>query len=203
MADNKNRLNIDQCFKTHNKIYLIEQKVRDDHDSSKKRGQISNFEKKLGEMVNRHEENNLVGIVYFIDPELRKNKTYYQEELAKMAKAYGVELHLSYGEELFQLLNHTAAWTQILKYVKKWKTEIPDFPETNFDLDAESSFEEIKDLSPRIYRQIFENNTIFEEIILTLFPEKKTLRLLLKHFQSKASAKVIYGTIANLLQSKL
>ncbi len=95
------------------------------------------------------------------------------EDLAKMTKVYGVELHLSYGEELFQLLNHTAAWTQILKYLKKRKTEIPDFPETNFDPDAESSFEEIKDLSPSIYRQIFEDDAIFEEIILTLFPKKR------------------------------
>ena len=40
--DNKD-YDIDQLFKKENIIYLIEQKVRDDHDSTKKVGQFSNF----------------------------------------------------------------------------------------------------------------------------------------------------------------
>lgn len=31
-------LNIDQCFRKDDKTYFIEQKVRDDHDSTKKKG---------------------------------------------------------------------------------------------------------------------------------------------------------------------
>ncbi|NCO80069.1 restriction endonuclease, partial [Candidatus Falkowbacteria bacterium] len=73
-------LNLDQCFKADDKVYFIEQKVRDDHDSTKKRGQIANFEKKLSEMVDKYNESNLVGIFYFIDPDLQKNKNYYQAE---------------------------------------------------------------------------------------------------------------------------
>ncbi len=201
-SDN-DELNLDQCFKADSKVYFIEQKVRDDHDSTKKRGQIANFEKKLSEMVDKYEESNLVGIFYFIDPDLQKNKNYYQAELEKMTRDYGVELRLFYGKELFDFLNHENTWDEILKYLEQWKAEIPDFPETNFDIDAESSFEEIKDLSPSLYRRIFQDDTIFNEIILTLFPEKKTLRLLLDYFRSKASEKIIYRTIADLLQSKL
>ena len=196
-------LNLDQCFKADNKVYFIEQKVRDDHDSTKKRGQIANFEKKLSEMVDKYEENNLVGVFYFIDPDLQKNKNYYQAELEKMTRDYRVELHLFYGKELFDFLNHESTWDEILKYLEKWKAEIPDFPETSFDIEAENSFEEIKDLSPSLYRRIFQDDTIFDEIILTLFPEKKTLQLLLDYFRSKASEKIIYRTIADLLQSKL
>lgn len=160
-------LNLDQCFKADNKVYFIEQKIRDDHDSTKKRGQIANFEKKLSEMVDKYEESNLVGIFYFIDPDLQKNKNYYQAELEKMTRDYGVELHLFYGKELFDFLHHENTWDEILKHLEKWKAEIPDFPETNFDIDAESSFEEIKDLSPSLYRRIFQDDTIFDEIILT------------------------------------
>lgn len=166
-------LNLDQCFKVDDKVYFIEQKIRDDHDSTKKRGQIANFEKKLSEMVNKYEESNLVGIFYFIDPDLQKNKNYYQAELEKMTRDYGVELHLFYGKELFDFLNRENIWNEILRYLEQWKAEIPDFPETNFDIDAESSFEEIKNLSPSLYRRIFQDDTIFDEIILTLFPEKK------------------------------
>lgn len=198
-----NKLNLDQCFKADNKVYFIEQKIRDDHDSTKKRGQIDNFEKKLNEMVKKYEESNLVGVFYFIDPFLQKNKYYYKLELEKMTSDYGVKLYLFYGKELFDYLNHKDAWDEILNFLEKWKAEIPDFPETNFDIDAENSFDEIKDLSPIIYRQIFKDDTIFKEIILTLFPEKKTLQLLLDYFRSKASEKIIYRTVADLLQSKL
>jgi len=197
------KLNLDQCFKVKDKVYFIEQKVRDDHDSTKKRGQISNFEKKLSEMANKYNESSLLGIFYFIDPDLHKNRNYYQTELKKMMHDYGVELHLFYGKELFDFLQHENTWGEILKYLEKWKIEIPDFPETNFDIDAESSFEEIKDLAPRYYRKIFQDNAVFDEIILTIFPEKKTLRLLLDYFRSKASERTIYQTIADLLQAKL
>ena len=37
----------DQLFEYNNKIFMIEQKMRDDHDSTKKRGQFENFIKKV------------------------------------------------------------------------------------------------------------------------------------------------------------
>jgi len=39
-------LSLDQYFTDGKIYYFVEQKVRDDHDSTKKRGQISNLEKK-------------------------------------------------------------------------------------------------------------------------------------------------------------
>lgn len=196
-------LNLDQCFKFEDKVYFIEQKIRDDHDSTKKRGQIENFEKKLNEMIGKYNEKNLVGIFYFIDPDLQKNKNYYKTELEKLSLDYGVEIFLFYGIELFSFLRQSSVWGEILKYLEKWKKEIPDLPETNFDIEPESSFEEIKDLSPSLYRKIFQDDVIFNEIVLTIFPEKKTLKLLLKYFKEKSSEKTIYKTIADLLEEKL
>ena len=197
------KLNLDQCFKAKNKVYFIEQKIRDDHDSTKKRGQIENFEKKLNEMIGKYGEKNLIGIFYFIDPDLSKNKNYYKIEIEKMSRDYGVEIYLFYGIELFDFLKQKDIWNEILEYLEEWKKEIPDFPETNFDIDAENSFEEIKDLSPSLYRKIFQDDIIFSEIVLTIFPEKKTLKLLLNYFKEKSSEKIIYETIANLLEEKL
>ncbi|MEM3116469.1 MAG: restriction endonuclease [Candidatus Pacearchaeota archaeon] len=202
-TSDEDELNIDQCFKKDEKIYFIEQKVRDDHDSTKKRGQIQNFEKKLNEMINKHGEKNLIGIFYFIDPELKKNKNYYDTELKRMSKAYGVELYLFYGEELFTFLGYREIWQEILKYLKEWKKEIPELPETNFDLNVESSFEEIKDLNPAWFRSIFENDEIFNDIVLTIFPQKKTLKLLLEYYKLKSNEKTIYKTLSDLLKKRI
>lgn len=45
--EKRESLELDQFAKKDNTYYFIEQKMRDDHDSAKKRGQIDNFEKKL------------------------------------------------------------------------------------------------------------------------------------------------------------
>jgi len=196
------KLNIDQCFKDGNNIYFIEQKIRDDHDSSKKRGQIDNFENKLKLMIDTYGEEQLIGIFYFIDPELRKNENYYKQELSNMENAYNVGIYLFYGKELFEFLNKANAWDEILDYLGKWKNSIPDLPELNFDLNASATFNEIKDLPTSIFRKLFENEEIFKDIVLALFPEKKTLRLLLDYFKQKINIS-IYRTLYNDLNNLL
>lgn len=190
-------LNIDQCFRKNNKIYFIEQKVRDDHDSTKKRGQISNFEKKLNVMLSNYAENELIGVFYFIDPDLSKNKNYYIKELTKMTTDYNIETQLFYGKQLFDYLGFSNVWDEILTHLSNWKQEIPDFPEINFDIDAQHTFEEIKNLKPLIFRKLFDNDDIFKEIILTLFPMKQTLKLLYNYFSNREET--IYQTLANKL----
>jgi flagellar biosynthesis regulator FlbT len=197
----KKALNIDQCFKYNNKIYFIEQKIRDDHDSTKKRGQIENFEKKLNVMLEKFSENNLVGVFYFVDPELTKNKNFYVEELQKMKVDYNIETHVFYGEPLFSYLQMSDVWAEILMYLEIWKKEIPDLPEINFDLDAEHTFEEIKNLKPLIFRKLFSNQQVVEQIVLTLFPTKKTLSLLYKSFQNREET--IYHSFAGMIKKYL
>lgn len=202
-AKNNDVLNVDQCFTKDKTVYFIEQKVRDDHDSTKKRGQIDNFEKKLSAIIDKYGEKNLIGIFYFIDPELQKNYNFYKAELERMSKDYGVKVFLFYGKELFTFLNHEKVWQEILDYLKEWKKEIPELPETNFDIDAKVSFEEIKDLEPILFRKIFNDDEIFNEILLTIFPEKKTLKLLLEYFEGKKSEKQIYDTLSKILKERL
>lgn len=194
-------LNIDQCFQQSDKIFFIEQKVRDDHDSTKKRGQIDNFEKKLNVLLNEYEEGNLVGIFYFIDQELQKNKKFYTTELEKISNDYNVKTHIFYGKSLFEYLGFVEIWDEIIEYLKNWKNEIPDLPEINFDTDEKHTFEEVKDLNPLVFRKLSENEEIFKEIVLTLFPEKKTLKLLIDYFKTKE--KTIYKTIIKNLESRL
>jgi Holliday junction resolvase-like predicted endonuclease len=194
-------LNIDQCFKKENKVYFIEQKVRDDHDSTKKRGQIDNFEKKLDLMLSNYPENKLVGIFYFIDPDLVKNCRFYTQELSKITIDYGVETQLFYGKPLFDYLEYSDVWNEILQYLENWRMEIPDLPEINFDLDANHTFKEIKDIKPLVFRKLLQNEDVFNEIVLTLFPQKTTLNLLLDYFSTKTET--IYKTISGNLRNRL
>jgi len=66
---------IDQYFSKRGTFYIVEQKMRDDHDSSKKRGQIENFEQKIEFLYKKH-NGNIVGIIYFVDPELEKEQKF-------------------------------------------------------------------------------------------------------------------------------
>ena len=193
-------LNVDHHFRKNNTTYFVEQKIRDDHDSSKKRGQTDNFEKKLKVLLDRTNEKDLIGIIYFIDPDLQKNKNYYLERLEKIKKDYGVEVHLFYGKEFFDFLN--LDWNEVLKYLEQWKKDLPDIPGINFDKQAERTFEEIKNVSPQVFNKIFSNEEIFNEIIVTLFPQKKVLKLLLKYFQEKRE-QTRYQNLYKLLKEKL
>ncbi len=194
-------LDVDQCFAKDNKIYFIEQKVRDDHDSTKKRGQVDNFERKLEHLQSVYCEKEVVGIMFFIDPELNKNKNYYSSKLQEMGADYGAETQLFYGEPLFEYLGFKGVWQEILSHLRRWRKEIPDMPEINFDLDAQQTFEEIKDLKTSTYRKLLENDELFSEIILTIFPQQTVLRMLLEHFETKTTK--IYATLAKKLRDRL
>ncbi len=198
--NNGDKLNVDQFFRNGNSYFFVEQKVRDDHDSTKKRGQISNFEKKLETIINTYGDNNLKGFFYFIDPDLIKNKNFYKDELKKMSADYGVELYICYGKEFFDLLNIHNVWEEIIRYLKIWRSELPDTPEINFDKEPKHSFEEIKNLPPSIFRKLFDNDELYNEIVLTIFPEKKTLVLLKEYFKSKD--KKIYKTLVTKLNKR-
>lgn len=188
-TDNK-AYNIDQLFKKGQSIYLIEQKVRDDHDSTKKVGQFTNFEKKYFEVSRKYAGQCITPVMWFIDPSIQKNKNYYLGEMSKMANSYGCSPKLCYGEELFT--EHVAddlapcnhMWNEIIDHLTRWKEELPDMPEVNFDLNSASVFTEIKDISPSVYRRIFDHNDITEQILPILFPECMVLRLLRNHFQA-------------------
>lgn len=197
----KKILNIDQYFKKANVYYFIEQKIRDDHDSTKKRGQINNFETKL-EFLYRKHGSTLKGIMYFIDPDLIKNKNYYVEQLNRMAKIYGVELTLLYGKEFFEYFGRSEFWSILIEWLSKWKEELPDLPEINLDKEWKKSFEEIKTLEIRFWRKILENEKLWDEgIIKAIFPEGRTLKLLLEFFSSRMETP--YKSLADLLNQKL
>jgi len=194
-------LDIDQYFTDGEKYYFIEQKVRDDHDSTKKVGQIGNFETKLEFLYRRHGQN-LIGIMYFIDPDLVKNRNYYIEELEKMKQVYGVELYLLYGEELFKFFGKQNVWELLLSWLTQWKESLPELPEINFDSNPQNSFNEIKDLEIKYWRKILENEKLWNEgIMLAIFRNGETLKMLFEFFSGKTEK--AYRKLAEMIEQKL
>lgn len=197
-------LNIDQLFSKDNKLYMIEQKVRDDHDSTKKVGQFNNFENKYYALTLQYKEYEIIPIMWFIDDSLTKNRNYYLQEMQKLKNDYGCIPYLFYGEQLF--LSEIAdfnikIWNETLLYLEQWKNGLPDMPEINFDKNTTNVFNEIKDLSPTIYRKLFTNDDIIQQIFPIIFPEKKVLRLLYDYFKKQEGQ--IYRTLGGYLQDLL
>ena len=98
--ENGDRINYDQLFSKDGVVIFIEQKVRDDHDSTKKRGQIENFEKKL-KNLQQLGYTDIRSYIYFIDDSLRKNKNYYLERIEYLKEFYNCDIYLTYGKELY------------------------------------------------------------------------------------------------------
>ncbi|MEO0151742.1 MAG: HpyAIV family type II restriction enzyme [candidate division WOR-3 bacterium] len=185
LQNKKEKLFLDQYFTDGENYYFIEQKVRDDHDSSKKRGQFSNFKTKVEILYKKH-KSNLIGIMYFIDPTLYKNRNYYIKEIEKLREIYKVKLYLFYGKELFEYFKCSEIWDNILRWLKTWKENLPELPEINFDKKPRNSFEEIKDLDLKTWKKLLSNRMLLEEgIINTLFPTGETLKILISFFESK------------------
>jgi len=194
-------LSFDQLFTDGNKYFFVEQKVRDDHDSTKKRGQIRNFERKLEILINNY-GSKVIGIMYFIDPNFTKNKNYYENELKNMSKKYSTPLYLFYGKEFFEFFGKPDYWDALINYLQKWKEELPEVPEINFDKNPLKSFEEIKDLEIICWRRLLENDKLWKEgVMKTIFKTGETLNLLLNFFKSQNLQQ--YQYIYKLLEKRI
>lgn len=113
-----------------------------------------------------------------------------------------IDLFLFYGKELFDYLKHPEIWENILSWLKEWKNSLPTFPEIDFDNKPHESFEEIKELTPSIWKKLLKNENLWEEgIIKALFKKGETLKLLLDFFEKQK--KKDYQQLAKLLTERL
>lgn len=139
--------------------------------------------------------------MWFIDKSLIKNKNFYLQEMQKFQKDYQCKSYLFYGEELFNgsLCDFDKEiWREVLEYLEKWKAGLPDMPEINFDKNANTTFEEIKDISPTIYRKLLTNVDVITQIFPIIFPEKRVLNLLHTYFKTKNQQ--IYRTLCHYIE---
>ena len=177
--ENGDRLNVDQIFIKDNVLYMVEQKIRDDHDSTKKRGQFQNFYKKISLLRKRYPQYHLVAIMWFIDDSLVKNKNYYSAEIERTKNDFAnTNLHLYYGKDFFENLpNSENTWEEILKYLKKLRMEnsseifsIPDFS------NSPEIYKALLELPSRYWKKLISNDEKYLLLKNELFSSGENLQ---------------------------
>ena len=104
----------DLFFEHQNKIYVGEIKIRDNHDSSKKRGQIGNLIEKAVSQKKKNPDKNVIALVYFIVPYEKKNHNFYKKKLKQAVEAKQFDgAKVFYGEEFYDELGLTNEWKKL------------------------------------------------------------------------------------------
>lgn len=172
-------LNADQLIRNGNTIYLIEQKVRDDHDSAKKRGQFINFKEKILLLNNRYPNNQIISIMWFIDDNFHKNKRFYKNKIMSLGRD---NVYLKYGQELFEdIFNRIDIWNELYNHLQTNYEErtnevlhIPDLDTSNEFLEV---LRELKENENNLYKKLtLSNKREYVELRNRLFPTGTNFR---------------------------
>ncbi len=170
-----NALSADQVFVRDDTVYLIEQKIRDDHDSTKKRGQYDNFRRKYRRLERLYPTKRINATMWFIDDSLIKNRKYYLEEKTNEETA-NRKINIYYGAALFEELFHrTDVWDELVSYLRANKLQrnnevinIPDFDTSDEMLVA---LRRLKYEKPGKYSKLLSNRAEYVQLREELFPE--------------------------------
>lgn len=164
----------DQLFVLDNNIYMVEQKIRDDHDSTKKRGQFSNFLSKVNYLKETYPGMKIMASMWFVDDSLKKNKRYYLNMVEQNNQDSNVILNVFYGNQIFEFLDKVKIWDEMTTHLYQWKELEANKIELNFEDNWEETKEEIlRNVSKRNWNKILKNERVVEEILPILFPTGK------------------------------
>jgi hypothetical protein len=171
------------------RFYLIEQKVRDDHDSTKRRGQWDNFQRKT-EILYRAHGSALTAALYFVDPSLRKNGRFYEDKMAVLRSKLGLStIYLWYGDQFFATLLTPAHWEQLNHWLQTWKKGLPERPDIN--LDSDEAYQELLGIEASTWRKLAREEGLWESsLIKTLFPTGQSLWRIICHLEEVGQDKI-------------
>ncbi|MBQ7545246.1 MAG: hypothetical protein IJT02_09940 [Synergistaceae bacterium] len=176
-----NNLEADQLFRKGRAVYLIEQKIRDDHDSTKKRGQYDNFRLKYLALQEKHPDCEINAVMWFIDGSLRKNRKYYLER-AEAEAGTGITIHIIYDGELFTgIFARPDVWEELCSHLARNKLDrtdevlsIPDFDTSSEILLA---LIRLKTEQRNLYERLLSSRPEYVQLRAELFPTGTNLSL--------------------------
>lgn len=169
---------------------LIEQKVRDDHDSSKARGQWrNNFAPKVRALCHKH-NGKLIAVTYFLDPTFRKNYNLYEREARQLRQELKLpSIYIWYGRELFENLPFAYAddWDKMLGRLEQWRKDLPDLPDVNWETtEAIADLQRIAQKSPSLWQRFAEQGSLWKEgYVDVIFPSRAGLYAVLEALEQK------------------
>ncbi len=167
-------------------VLLIEQKIRDDHDSSKVRGQWrNNFVPKVLALNRKHQGKPLIAVTYFVDPTFRKNYKIYEREAQQLRQqTHLTSIYIWYGRELFENLPFANAedWDKMIGWLEQWKRDLPELPDVSWETqEAIEDLKRVAQNSPSLWQRFAEQEKLWEEgYIDVLFPSRDGLYAVLE-----------------------
>ena len=159
----------DQIFTYNGIIYLIEQKIRDDHDSSKKEGQIENYFIKKEAIAKQASD--YYTCCWFIDPDFQKNKNYYMSVLNEDELYYGEKIIVFLREKVFHDNRCDNFFEELSEAIEKYSREFSLLSLVNLTIDYHNftttqlyRLLKTRSLINQVAKIFFNGNIPFEEI---------------------------------------
>ena len=121
-------LNLDSHIYKGDRAYVIEIKIRDNHDSTKKDGQAEDFERKYFEASIKNNEKKYQGIIFYVDDGGKKNGKssikFLNEKQKQIKTNYQNVFFALYGLEAFKHLGiPEEQWFEFENGLLEWKND--------------------------------------------------------------------------------
>ncbi|MCV3733686.1 hypothetical protein OF363_01385 [Mycoplasma enhydrae] len=161
---------VDNLFMFKEQLFLVEMKIRDDHDSSKKRGQYLNFKSKVELITKKYVDEKINAIMWFVDPSLIKNKKYYLSKISD-EKTPNCAFYLFYGKDFFvQIFNNEEPWNELVSYIEKYKNEAHTKNIKIIDFDnSKEIYEAMIQLPDKYWNKLISNDEQYVTLRKSLF----------------------------------
>lgn len=177
----KKKISVDQVFSNNNSVVFIEQKIRDDHDTSKWEGQWNNFEYKLKVLTEIYKEKDVIGIMWMIDDNFERNKENYLDKIEKLSDDFKNKVFLIYGADIDEKLNELGGrqnlyYQPFYNFLDNWHNESVKIPDLNFDKYAYDCLQVFQGLSEKQAISFFTNESIVTEVFPIIFPNMQAIK---------------------------
>ena len=174
-------LKADQLFTNGRSVCLIEQKIRDDHDSTKKRGQYDNFQRKYTAIREKYPNHEIIAVMWFIDDALKKNNKYYIER-AETETLTRVKIYVLYDGDLFvKIFARPDVWDEVCKHLRRNKSERTDeilnIPDFDTSPEIRRALHRLKAENKNLYAKLLSSKPEYVQLRAELFPTGENLRL--------------------------
>ncbi|MCS4487722.1 hypothetical protein [Streptococcus sciuri] len=186
----KKKISVDQVFSNNINVIFIEQKIRDDHDTSKWEGQWNNFEYKLKVLTEVYKEKEVIGIMWMIDDNFERNKNSYLDKIERIDSLFQNKVFLIYGDDIDNTLNkldgqQNLYYQPLYHFLNNWHNESVKVPDLNFDKYTYDCLKVFQGLNEKQAVNFFTNKEVIEEVFPIIFPHMQAIKTYLFMLQNK------------------